>query len=250
MTLTPTNQSDKSWNWVAMDFADEELKRERFAIKFKTAEVAKDFEIAFYSFAAPATPPPEPVPEPVAEPAPPQEAPKMPSFGFGSAPPENESPAEMAQRWEREKLAKELASAAAKNQFTFGVKAAAGGPTAPSETKSTPIFGATAPGAAANTGFGGSSGFGGGASTGFGTGSSGFSFGTGNGTSSSSGGFSFGVTTNGAAPPPSGTNYKSLGFGVVEDDESDAGSDELYGSNRQSFKTRENIEKMIILTFS
>ena len=47
------------------------------------------------------------------------------------------------------------------------------------------------------------------------------------------GGFSFGVNTNGSSAPSGGTNYKSLGFGVVEDDESDAGSDDLYGSNSE-----------------
>lgn len=37
--LTPMLSSDKAWIWAAPDFADEEVKEEQFAAKFKTQEL-------------------------------------------------------------------------------------------------------------------------------------------------------------------------------------------------------------------
>ena len=116
VTLVPTNGSDKSWTWAAMDYADEEAKVEKFAIRFKTVELAKEFETAFYSFRdgeKPVEPVPEPEkePEPVAKVEPVAEKPK-PTFGFGIKPPENEDPAAMAMRLQAEKLAADVEKAA------------------------------------------------------------------------------------------------------------------------------------------
>ncbi|CAE1301352.1 RANBP2 [Acanthosepion pharaonis] len=47
MKLTPMPASDKAWCWVAQDFADEELRFEKFTARFKTAEVAEQFQEAF-----------------------------------------------------------------------------------------------------------------------------------------------------------------------------------------------------------
>ena len=50
MELKPMPKSDgKAWLWYAMDFADDEPSTEQFSIKFKNAEVANDFKIAFDS---------------------------------------------------------------------------------------------------------------------------------------------------------------------------------------------------------
>ncbi|KAB7495494.1 E3 SUMO-protein ligase RanBP2, partial [Armadillidium nasatum] len=47
MTLTPMASSDKAWVWGAHDFADEEMKVEKFAIRFKTSELAQKFKTTF-----------------------------------------------------------------------------------------------------------------------------------------------------------------------------------------------------------
>lgn len=47
ISLSPMASSDKAWVWAAMDFADEEMKQEKFAARFKTAELAKKFHDTF-----------------------------------------------------------------------------------------------------------------------------------------------------------------------------------------------------------
>ncbi|XP_019643944.1 PREDICTED: E3 SUMO-protein ligase RanBP2-like isoform X2 [Branchiostoma belcheri] len=47
MKLQPNKGSDRSWVWTAMDFADEELKPEQLAVKFKSKEVADEFRDRF-----------------------------------------------------------------------------------------------------------------------------------------------------------------------------------------------------------
>ncbi|CAL4133606.1 unnamed protein product, partial [Meganyctiphanes norvegica] len=47
ITLSPMASSDKAWVWAAMDFADEEMKEEKFAARFKTSELAKQFHETF-----------------------------------------------------------------------------------------------------------------------------------------------------------------------------------------------------------
>lgn len=37
--ITPMASSDKAWIWAAHDFADEEMKEEQFAARFKTQEL-------------------------------------------------------------------------------------------------------------------------------------------------------------------------------------------------------------------
>lgn len=39
MKLTPMPSSDKAWIWFAQDFADEEMRKEQFAARFKTPEL-------------------------------------------------------------------------------------------------------------------------------------------------------------------------------------------------------------------
>ena len=39
MKLTPMASSDKAWIWFAQDFADEEMRNEQFAARFKTPEL-------------------------------------------------------------------------------------------------------------------------------------------------------------------------------------------------------------------
>ncbi|KAK8724994.1 hypothetical protein OTU49_011020 [Cherax quadricarinatus] len=47
MKLAPMATSDKAWIWAAHDFADQEMKEERFAARFKTQESALAFKEAF-----------------------------------------------------------------------------------------------------------------------------------------------------------------------------------------------------------
>ncbi len=47
MALKPNAGSDKSWVWYAMDYADEILKTEQLAIRFKTADEAALFKVKF-----------------------------------------------------------------------------------------------------------------------------------------------------------------------------------------------------------
>ena len=39
MKLSPMSTSDVAWIWAAADFADEEVKNEKFAVRFKTKEL-------------------------------------------------------------------------------------------------------------------------------------------------------------------------------------------------------------------
>eukprot|EP01040_Poterioochromonas_malhamensis_P002853 gene2853-3037_t len=47
ITLTPNVGNDKSWVWVAFDYADNELIETTFAIRFASAEIAQEFKKEF-----------------------------------------------------------------------------------------------------------------------------------------------------------------------------------------------------------
>ncbi|GFT83849.1 e3 SUMO-protein ligase RanBP2 [Nephila pilipes] len=47
MKLTPLATSDKSWVWLAQDYSDGDLVEEKFAAKFKNAEIAHKFRNVF-----------------------------------------------------------------------------------------------------------------------------------------------------------------------------------------------------------
>ncbi|GFY52067.1 e3 SUMO-protein ligase RanBP2 [Trichonephila inaurata madagascariensis] len=47
MKLTPLATSDKSWVWLAQDYSDGDLVEEKFAAKFKNAEIANKFQNVF-----------------------------------------------------------------------------------------------------------------------------------------------------------------------------------------------------------
>lgn len=47
MKLTLLASSDRAWVWNAMDFAEGEMKHEKFAVKFKTADIADKFKLVF-----------------------------------------------------------------------------------------------------------------------------------------------------------------------------------------------------------
>ena len=85
VNLVPTNGSEKSWTWAAIDFSEEESNLEKFAVRFKTEETAKDFKIAFDSFKDAAEP--VNVPE-VTLP----NSPEVNRFGFGYKPSGETSP--------------------------------------------------------------------------------------------------------------------------------------------------------------
>mmetsp|Transcript_10884 Transcript_10884/g.17721 ORF Transcript_10884/g.17721 Transcript_10884/m.17721 type:complete len:227 (+) Transcript_10884:68-748(+) len=47
ITLVPNAGNEKSWVWVAFDFADEELVETTFAIRFGTPEIAQEYKAEF-----------------------------------------------------------------------------------------------------------------------------------------------------------------------------------------------------------
>ena len=48
MSLNPQSGSDRSWNWyTTCDFAEEQEKPEKFAIRFKTLDTAQQFKVVF-----------------------------------------------------------------------------------------------------------------------------------------------------------------------------------------------------------
>ena len=49
MKLTPLSTSDRAWCYTASDFAEGEIKVEKFAVKFKNPEKAGEFKAAFES---------------------------------------------------------------------------------------------------------------------------------------------------------------------------------------------------------
>ena len=40
-------KGDRSWIWAAQDFSEGEIVQEKFAIRFKTSDIANDFKEAF-----------------------------------------------------------------------------------------------------------------------------------------------------------------------------------------------------------
>jgi E3 SUMO-protein ligase RanBP2 len=42
-----TKMNDRAWMWVALDFADEEVRLEKLCVRFKTADEAANFKDAF-----------------------------------------------------------------------------------------------------------------------------------------------------------------------------------------------------------
>jgi len=50
IVLVPNVGNDRSWVWVAFDFADGELIETTFAIRFAAAEVAQEFKVEFTKY--------------------------------------------------------------------------------------------------------------------------------------------------------------------------------------------------------
>ena len=47
MKLNPLETSDRAWCWLAQDYADDEMKNENLAVRFKTVEQAESFQEVF-----------------------------------------------------------------------------------------------------------------------------------------------------------------------------------------------------------
>ncbi len=47
IVLTPNVGNEKSWVWVAFDFAEGKLEETTFALRFSTPEIAQEFKTAF-----------------------------------------------------------------------------------------------------------------------------------------------------------------------------------------------------------
>lgn len=52
IVLTPNSGNDKSWVWVAFDFAEGELLETTFAIRFASSEIAQDYKAEFTKYQA------------------------------------------------------------------------------------------------------------------------------------------------------------------------------------------------------
>ena len=180
MKLSPTSGSDRSWNWAAMDNSDVindggvgEPELMKFAIKFKTPDIANNFKEEFEAVENKnMTPEEDKTSKPVEKPVEKTsgfsfgkpssvEAPTVSSgagassngFSFGkSSKPADETPDEMVRRLEREKMNADIAKATASNKFTFGVSSSTA-TTGPAVNNTG--FGSSSTGFGSNTGFGG-----------------------------------------------------------------------------------------------
>eukprot|EP01034_Spumella_vulgaris_P041400 gene41400-51264_t len=52
IVLTPNAGNDKSWVWVAFDFAEGELLETTFAIRFASSEIAQEYKAEFTKYQA------------------------------------------------------------------------------------------------------------------------------------------------------------------------------------------------------
>lgn len=80
MNMKPNAGSDKSLTWFAVDYADDEAKPEKLALRFKTAEICGEFLAAFLKAQQEM---PEPGTTPIKEPKP-AEPVKNEPFSFAS----------------------------------------------------------------------------------------------------------------------------------------------------------------------
>lgn len=53
LTLTPLKNSDRAWIYCAPDFSEEKMKLEKFCVKFKTQEIALEFQQVFNKYKLP-----------------------------------------------------------------------------------------------------------------------------------------------------------------------------------------------------
>lgn len=53
LTLTPLKNSDRAWVYCAPDFSEEKMKLEKFCVKFKTREIASEFQQVFNKYKLP-----------------------------------------------------------------------------------------------------------------------------------------------------------------------------------------------------